>query len=162
MGMLLKLAADLVRQKRDVIVSLGGDVTPAAQRATRSIPIVMNDAVQAGLGGLARPGSNLTGVALILDTRAGNNCASPESASCGTQSPRIPSSGRTISPPRLWGVQLQSLETRRTADFDTAFQPAGRERGEALIVVSSGLTSLQSQRIVDFTAKRRVPMAGAS
>jgi len=50
--MLLNLAADLVRQKPDVIVSLGGDVTPAAQQATRSIPIVMNDAVQAGLGGL--------------------------------------------------------------------------------------------------------------
>ena len=44
----------------------------------------------------------------------------------------------------------------------TAFQPAGRERGEALIVVSSRLMSLQSQRIVDFTAKRRVPMAGES
>ena len=37
-----------------------------------------------------------------------------------------------------------------------------RERGEALIVVSSRLMNLQSQRIVDFTAKRRVPMAGAS
>ena len=52
------------------------------------------------------------------------------------------------------------LDAPRTSN--TAFQPAGRERGEALIVVSSGLTSLQSQRIVDFTAKRRVPMAGAS
>ena len=124
-GMLLNLAADLVRQKRDVIVSLGGDVTPAAQRATRSIPIVMNDAVQAGLGGLAQPGSNLTGVTLILDARAGNNCASPESASCGTQRARIPSSGRTISPPRLWGVPLQSLETRRAANFEHGLSACG-------------------------------------
>jgi len=159
--MLLNLAADLVRQKRDVIVSLGGDLTPAAQQATRSIPIVMNDAVQAGLGGLARPGSNLTGVALILDTRAGNNCASPESASCGTQSTRIPSSGRTISPPRLW---VSSSNPWRLDAPRTSTRPFSlcRERGEALIVVSSRLMNLQSQRIVDFTAKRRVPMAGES
>lgn len=44
----------------------------------RSIPIVMNDAVQAGLGGRARPGSNRTGVTLILDTRAGNELQSLE------------------------------------------------------------------------------------
>ncbi len=44
----------------------------------RSIPIVMNDAVRAGFGGLARPGSNLTGVTLILDTRAGNKLQSLE------------------------------------------------------------------------------------
>jgi hypothetical protein len=51
---------------------------------------------------------------------------------------------------------------RLDAPLDTAFQPAGRERGEALFVVSSRLMSLQSQRIVDFTGKRRVPMAGES
>ena len=45
------LAADLVRVKPDVIFALGGDVVPALQRATRTIPIVMwvsNDPVQAG------------------------------------------------------------------------------------------------------------------
>jgi ABC transporter substrate binding protein len=130
-----ELAADLVRQKRDVIVSLGGDVTPAAQQATRSIPIVMNDAVQAGLGGLARPGSNLTGVTLILDTRAGNNYASPESASRGIQStrPRVPAEpsrrpGSGCPAPILGDSTCRGLRYGLSA--------CGLRAGEALIVVS--------------------------
>jgi hypothetical protein len=126
-----ELAADLVRQKRDVIVSFGGDETPAAQQATRSIPIVMNDAVQADLGGLARPGSNLTGVTLILDTRAGHNCTSPESASCGIQSPRTPSSGRTIAPPRLWmsSSPIPGDSTRRGLRYGPSARELRARRG---------------------------------
>ncbi len=62
------LAAELVRLKVDVIVTSGG--TPAigaAQRATRTIPIVMVgvnvDPVEAGyVVSLARPGGNITGL----------------------------------------------------------------------------------------------------
>lgn len=59
------LAAELVRLGVDVIVADLG-TTGAASRATSSIPIVMRfglDAVEMGLvGGLGRPGSNLTGL----------------------------------------------------------------------------------------------------
>ena len=46
---LAEAAAELVRLSPDVIFALGGDVVPAAQRATKTIPIVMwasNDPVQ--------------------------------------------------------------------------------------------------------------------
>jgi ABC-type uncharacterized transport system substrate-binding protein len=59
------LLADLVRLKVDVIVTLGGAATKAAQQATRTIPIVMtavNDPSGSGLvSSLARPGGNVTG-----------------------------------------------------------------------------------------------------
>ena len=57
------LAADLVRLKVHVIVTVGGAATQAAQRATRTIPIVMsvNDPLGSGLvASLARPGGTLT------------------------------------------------------------------------------------------------------
>ncbi len=103
-----------MRQKRDVIVSLGGDVAPAAQQATRSIPIAMNDAVQAGLGGLARPGSNLTGARSswicerqqLRITRVGI-LWNPEHAH--------PEFRQNYLPAQRLGVQLQSLEARRAA-----------------------------------------------
>src|SRR5438552_14764273 len=73
------LASELVNLKLDVIFVLGGDVTPAAQKATRTIPIVMwvsNDPVQMGfVASLARPGGNITGVTLILDQLAGKRLA---------------------------------------------------------------------------------------
>src|SRR5262249_27306286 len=56
------LAADLVRMKPDVLFALGGDVTPAAVKATRTIPIVFTssaDPVQLGfVASLSRPGGN--------------------------------------------------------------------------------------------------------
>jgi ABC-type uncharacterized transport system substrate-binding protein len=60
------LAADLVRQQVDLIVT-GSDPAPAAARdATRTIPIVMSgagDPVASGLVvSLARPGGNITGL----------------------------------------------------------------------------------------------------
>ena len=61
------LAAELVRLKVDVIVSLGTQgVTNSYKNATKTIPIVMigvRDPVRIGLiASLARPGGNITGV----------------------------------------------------------------------------------------------------
>ena len=63
-----ELAAELVRLKVDVIVSVGGDpAIQAAMNATKTIPIVMMeggaDPVEAGVvESLARPGGNVTGL----------------------------------------------------------------------------------------------------
>jgi putative ABC transport system substrate-binding protein len=166
------LAEELAGLKPDVICSLGGDVTPSAQQATRTIPIVMvisNDPVQGGLvASLARPGGNLTGVTFVLDALAGKRLALLKEAA-----PRITRVGILWNPDhadpefrenqraaRVLGVQIQSLEVRRSEDFDAAFQAAGRERSEAIIVVSSRLVNLQTQRILDYAAKNRLPVIG--
>jgi len=63
------LAADLVQARVDVIVSVGFQAAAAARAATRTVPIVMapaGDPVAQGLvESLARPGGNVTGVALM-------------------------------------------------------------------------------------------------
>jgi putative ABC transport system substrate-binding protein len=64
------LAAELVRLKVDVIVASGGlPVAQAAQGATKAIPIIVTgpaDPVATGLvASLARPGGNITGLAII-------------------------------------------------------------------------------------------------
>ena len=64
-----EFAADLVRQKIDLIVVSGGPAALAAKRATTTIPIVMvnlSDPVGQGLvAGLARPEGNVTGLSFL-------------------------------------------------------------------------------------------------
>ena len=62
------LAAELVRFNVDVILAVNNPAISAAQRATRTIPIVMvipTDAVGSGfVASLARPGGNITGLSI--------------------------------------------------------------------------------------------------
>jgi putative ABC transport system substrate-binding protein len=64
------LAAELVRQKVDLIVTHGTPGTLAAKQATRTIPIVMalsGDAVANGLvASFPRPGGNITGTSFFF------------------------------------------------------------------------------------------------
>jgi putative ABC transport system substrate-binding protein len=64
------LAAQLVERKPDVIVTWGTPATKAAKSVTQTLPIVMaavSDPVGLGfVASLARPGGNITGLALPL------------------------------------------------------------------------------------------------
>jgi putative tryptophan/tyrosine transport system substrate-binding protein len=74
-------AEDLVRLNVDVIITASTEPSLAAQRATKTIPIVMGgggDPVAAGLvASLARPGGNITGITTISVDLSGKrwNCS---------------------------------------------------------------------------------------
>jgi putative tryptophan/tyrosine transport system substrate-binding protein len=60
---------ELLRSKVDILLAVGTVVTQAAQRATAMVPIVMTAGDPVGSGfakSLARPGGNITGLALQL------------------------------------------------------------------------------------------------
>jgi putative ABC transport system substrate-binding protein len=166
------LAVELVRLKPEVIFALGGDVVPFAQKATKTIPIVMwvsNDPVEMGfVESLARPGGNITGVTLILDELAGKRLALLKEVI-----PRISQVAVLWNPDhadpefreihreaKALGVGLQSLEVRRGSDFEPQFQNLVKGRPEAIIVVSSRLMQANRQRILEFAAKSRLPVIG--
>jgi putative tryptophan/tyrosine transport system substrate-binding protein len=70
------LAAELVRLKVDVIVTLYVPPSLAAKEATREIPIVaiVGDPVETSIvSSLARPGGNVTGVSLMASALAGKS-----------------------------------------------------------------------------------------
>src|SRR6516225_7582192 len=69
-----EIAAEFIRLKVDVIVTTSTNDSIAMKRATSITPIVFavsGDAVGAGLGSLARPGGNLTGLSLQQTESAG-------------------------------------------------------------------------------------------
>ena len=82
-------AAELVGLKVDVIVARGPQAIRAAQRATSTIPIVMSagaDPVRAGfVASLARPGGNITGLALFSDDIGTKSSASSKKRCLGSR-----------------------------------------------------------------------------
>ena len=168
---LFDLAAELVRLKVDIIVTPGTLDAVAAQRATRTIPIVMaasGDAVATGLvASLARPGGNVTGLTALARELSGKRLELLKEAVPGLSRVAVlwnaanPDKARdleeTLVAARALGLQLQSLEARGPNDFESAFRAANSKRGGALFTLTDTLTITHQSRIVDLATKRGLP-----
>src|SRR5438874_2278071 len=168
------LAAELVRLKVDVIVSMGTQGATAAKNATETIPIVMiavRDPVGIGLiASLARPGGNVTGVSgyaglgivakqleLLKETvpkiRRVAILSNPTNAYHQLAIREVTVAARSL------GVQLQLLEARGPNEFDGAFAAMAKERVGALLVLSDAMLSSHRTRLADLAARSRLPAA---
>jgi putative ABC transport system substrate-binding protein len=168
-----KLAAELVRLKVDVIVtSPGPSAIRAAQRATRTIPIVVAgfrvDPVETGVVvSLTRPGGNITGLTNFESELHGKRLELLKEAFPGISRVAI------LWPPdhqkhamkeveavgQALGIQIQSVLAVPPFEHESVFSAISRERPDGLLVATSALTLRPSRRarIVEFTAKRRLP-----
>jgi len=162
------LAIELAAGKPDVIVALGGDVAPFARAATSTIPIVMivsADPVEGGLvASMARPGGNVTGVTFVSSDLAAKRLQFLKEIA-----PRISRVGMLWNPDHVdpeyretqkaapgLGIRVQSLEVRSANDFDAAWQTAIATQLEAVIAVSSRLTTINRQRMIESSQQRRL------
>jgi putative ABC transport system substrate-binding protein len=163
-----ELAAELVKLKVDIIVAPTSAGALAAQRATRTIPIVMgfvSDPVGLGLvASLARPGGNITGLAVPTPEIAGKRLqllreVAPTGARIAVLSD--PSSAAdlrgTEAAARALGVQLQVLEVRSGGELDRAFTAIVRERAAGIIILPSTTTFAYRAPIAQLAAKHRLP-----
>ncbi len=168
-----KVAAELVRLKVHVIVvPHGPPLIRAVQRATRTTPIVLAgihvDPAEAGLvDSLARPGGSITGLtnlAAKLHTKQLELLkeAFPQISRVAILWPRphqhhamkeVEAVGQAL------GIQIQSLVVtgRRKISLESAFSAITREHSEGLLVVTTRNTLGPRARIIEFTAKRRLP-----
>jgi putative tryptophan/tyrosine transport system substrate-binding protein len=165
------LAADLVRLKVDVIVVPASENALAAQRATRTIPIVsasLGDPARTGLvASFARPDGNITGLSFAGPELAGKQIELLKDIV--TRVPRVAIlSNPTNSIHSAWlreanaatrslRLQLQTLEARTPDEFESAFAALTRQRAGALLVLPDGMFLFHRLRIADLAAKRRVP-----
>jgi putative ABC transport system substrate-binding protein len=162
------LAADLDRIKVDVIFA-GGAIVHVAKRETGTIPIVFiaeGDPVGSGLvASLARPGGNLTGLAILADELAGKRLellkeAIPRISRVAVlrhSTSDVSHLRATEAAAMSLGLQLQILEVRNPDDFDRAFGAAKKGRAEALIELASSFLATHRKPLVDLAAKSRLP-----
>jgi ABC-type uncharacterized transport system substrate-binding protein len=165
------LARELVEAKPDLIYVLGGDVAPFVRAATSTIPIVMsvsNDPVQSNLvASLSRPGGNITGVTFVSSDLAAKRLQflhdlAPKLARVAVlwnPDHVDPEYRETQAAGKTLGIQVQSLEARSRADFESAYQTALSIGAEALIPVSSRLMTLDRNGIIAFANRNRLLLA---
>lgn len=165
------LATELVRLKVDVIVAVNNPATLAAQRATKTIPIIMviaRDPVRSGFAAtLARPGGNITGLTTQAPELSGKRVqllkeAVPnlsrlavlwDPALTGMQQ----SVRETEIAAKALGSQVQVLEARSPSELVRAFDEMARERADAVVVQGSDMLFTHRARIAERAVKSRLP-----
>ena len=167
------LAAELVRLKVDVIVTGGSPATGAAQQATRTIPLVMTlvgDPVPRFVVSLAKPGGNITGLTSMVSDLSGKRLELLKEAFPKISRVTVFVDGafaaqqisealqETQLAAGALGIKLHSLEVRGpNPDLDGAFKTATSERAGALIILPGPVLFLHRKRVVELTAKSRLP-----
>jgi putative ABC transport system substrate-binding protein len=165
------LAAELVRLRMDVIVTGQQPAILAAKQATGTIPIVMIAADPVGSGlvdSLARPGRNITGVALVSSELDGKRLellreVAPKASRIailqvrGNPATLLRWRESRLAAEKL-GVSLQAVEVSFPFDFESAFAAMRKERAGALLVPAYFTPNQKDRKaIVELAAKHRMP-----
>jgi putative ABC transport system substrate-binding protein len=167
---LAALAAELVREKVDVIVTTASVSALAARKATQTIPIVMTSGNPLELGlakSLAHPGGTITGLTVMLSDLSGKRLEILKEtlprmtrvAVIWAPDDRETAIGfdETAAAAKAFSLRLHAAPIQTANDLAQVFAEIAKANDEGLAVVLSPLSTLHSKRIVELAAKHRVP-----
>jgi putative ABC transport system substrate-binding protein len=169
--LLAGLAAELLATRPDVLVASGSEAILTLKRATSAIPIVMatvTDPVALGLAAsLARPGGNLTGLAILSLELTPKRLqllkeAVPRLARVAVLwNPDNPANALMLreveaAAPAL-GLRWQGTAARGPDELAGAFEALGRSQSNGILVVEDSVLVSHRARIVEAVARTRLP-----
>jgi putative tryptophan/tyrosine transport system substrate-binding protein len=163
---------EFVQQKVDLIVAANNVAIRTAQKATKTIPIVILtsiDPVEAGyVESFAHPGGNITGF-----THLSRDLSAKRVELLKELLPRLSRVGilwdadgpgpavafkEYEAAARAFKLELRSLEIRGSnPDFAGAFQAAKTARLEALLVVANPLMGQHAKEVFELASRNRLP-----
>jgi putative ABC transport system substrate-binding protein len=169
--LLAGLAADLVRQRVDVIVTAGTPAGFAAKKATSTIPIVLganSDPVGVGLvASLARPGGNATGNSLMAPDLSAKrleilHALAPEISRIAILwDSSNPGMAERVRETKIAADQshvvLHTVGPRNLNELETAFADLLNARPGAILVTAEAFTRQHLVRILDFANNNKIP-----
>jgi putative ABC transport system substrate-binding protein len=166
-----QLAAELVRLKVDVIVTLAPPAAVAAKNATSTIPIVfvaIGDPIASGLvQSLGHPGGNLTGTTRMLTEMSAKHVellkeAVPTLSRVAVlwnpgNSSHVPAVAAAERTARALSVDIRALEVRSPADLDPAFAAVGRARADGVLFIADPIFFIHLKRMAELVTENRLP-----
>ena len=168
---LAELAAELVAQKPDLLVAIGGDVIkPLFEASKGGIPIVggvSDNPMRAGIAlSLARPSKNFTGVTYLTDEMAAKRMELLKEVA-----PNVRRVAVIFNPQHfddevtfarrgaeLLGIELTTHPINNVIDLDAALHAASASDADSLFIISSRLTGLVAGKIAQHGQERRLPV----
>jgi putative ABC transport system substrate-binding protein len=166
-----KMAARFLRQKVDVVVTIGGRATRATQEATKTVPIVFTlsgDPIESGfVESLAKPGGNLTGITWMAFDLAGKRLEllkeiAPKISRVAvlwnpTHQGEYLEGREARAAARDMGITLLHRRVRDKIEYDFAFVDIPREKPAGLLVFPDDRSMEHRQQIAQFAIKQRLP-----
>jgi putative ABC transport system substrate-binding protein len=172
-ALLPTLAAELVKQRPDIIVAIASSGALAAKQATSTIPIVMvgvSDPIASGLvGNLSHPGGNVTGTSDQSHAVVGKDFELIRQL--------LPNARRVVA---LWNpananyqqlmvseafgaasrlqMLLRLLEAQTRDQLDQTFAALGTERPDAVIVLQDTFFRANGAHIAELALAQRLPV----
>ena len=163
------LAADLVQQKVDVIVALGGAHARAAKQATATVPIVfasLSDPIGQGLtASFARPGGNITGISTM-----GADVSAKRLQLLKEAFPKISRVAVFVAPDsaagqitevqrgaKVLGIEVLLSELQRLEEFEQRSAQLRKWRADSMLVLESNRNFFNRKLLVELAAKMRLP-----
>ena len=165
------LADELVRLNVEVIVASFNQSIAAAKRATRTIPVIMLNAVspveQGFIDSLGRPGGNITGTAWSSSETLGKIMQVLKEAAPRTSrlailvNPEFPGHKDSVTAAPLAGARLgmgvQFFEARRPDEVGAALAQVAASKSQALFAAVDTILISRLREIAEFAQKRKLP-----
>ena len=168
---LRELAAELVAQKPDLLLAVGGDLIKALFEASKgSIPIVggvSDSPIRAGAAvSLARPSKNFTGVTFLTDEMAAKRMELLKEVAPNARRVAVIFNPQHFDDEVTFarrgaetlGIELTTHPINSAADLDAALHAASAGGADSLFVISSRVTGLVAGKIAQHGQERRLPV----
>jgi putative tryptophan/tyrosine transport system substrate-binding protein len=168
---LAELATELVAQRPNVLLAVGGDVIkPLFEASKGSIPIVggvSDSPIRSGIAvSLARPSKNFTGITFLTDEMAAKRIELLKEVA-----PNVRKVAVIFNPQHFddevtfarrgaesLGLELTTHPINKIADLDASLQGVGASGADGLLVISSRLTGIVAAKIAQHGQERRLPV----
>ena len=168
---LRELAAELVAQKPDLLLAVGGDLIKALFEASKgSIPIVgdvSDSPIRMGAAvSLARPSKNFTGVTFLTDEMAAKHMELLKEVAPNARRVAVIFNPQHFDDEVTFarrgaetlGIELTTHPINSAADLDAALHAASAGGADSLFVISSRVTGLVAGKIAQHGQERRLPV----
>jgi putative ABC transport system substrate-binding protein len=165
------LASELVAQKPDLLVAIGGDVIkPLFEASKGRMPIVggvSDNPMRAGIAlSLARPSKNFTGVTYLTDEMAAKRIELLKEVAPNSKRVAVIFNPQHFDDEVTFarrgaesiGIALTTHPINSAADLDAALLAASAGGADSLFIISSRLTGVVADRIALYGQERRLPV----